>query len=187
MSIAAQFTIEQYKRMIDAGVFDDRDGRRIELFRGEVVDMSPIGDRHAWIVQQLDALSHELLRGKDALIRVHAPIVLPELASRPEPDLVWASPADYRNRSPRANEVLLLIEVADTTWMYDSHEKADLYAEAGIADYWLVNVSDNYVVVHREPTAKGYRTREQHRGQDELRPLAFPKLVVRPDDFLDKR
>jgi Uma2 family endonuclease len=184
MSIVAHFTIDQYMRMIDAGVFDDRDGRRIELFRGEVLEMSPIGDRHAWVVERLAALSIKMLDERRVHVRIQGPIVLPELVSRPEPDLAWVAAADYMNRSPGPDEIYLVIEVADTTWMYDSREKAELYAEAGIPDYWLVNVSDNYVIVHRDPTPKGYRSRQQHRGQDELRPLEFPELVIRPDDFL---
>lgn len=183
MSIAAHFTIDQYMRMIDAGVFDDRDGRRIELFRGEVLEMSPIGGRHALVVDRLTRMSIESLPSERACVRIQGPLVLPAQESRPEPDILWLKPGEYLG-DPAPADVLLLIEVADTTWMYDSREKADLYAEAGIPDYWLVNVSDNYVIVHRDPTAKGYQSRQQHRGQDELRPLKFPELLIRPADFL---
>jgi len=183
MSVAAHFTINQYERMIEAGVFARHEGRRIELFRGEVVEMSPIGGRHADIVDALARISFKSLSEREAHIRVQGPLILPEQESRPEPDILWLKPGAYPKEAIPAN-VLLLVEVADTTWMYDSREKADLYAEAGIPDYWLVNVSDNYVIVHRDPTAKGYQSRQQHRGQDELRPLKFPELLIRPADFL---
>lgn len=180
MSIAAHFTIEQYEKMIAAGVFDDRDGRRIELFRGEIVEMSPIGDRHALAVDRLTRLSIQRLPAERAHVRIQGPLLLPEQESRPEPDVLWLTPGDYRE-APVANDVLLLIEVADATWTYDTREKAHLYAEAGIADYWAVNLVDSYVVVFREPGPKGYRSRREYRGGDEIHPLAFPELAICPD------
>ena len=180
MSIAARFTIEQYEKMIAAGVFNDRGGRRIELFRGEIVEMSPIGNRHAMVVDRLTRWSFERLPSHRAHVRVQGPLVLAQQESRPEPDVLWLAPGDYHD-APDARDVLLLIEVDDTTWTYDTREKAQLYAEAGIADYWAVNLVDNYVVVFREPGAKGYRSRQAYRGDEEIRPLAFPELAVSPD------
>ncbi len=182
MSIAAHFTIEQYEKMIAAGVFDDRDNRRIELFRGEIVEMSPIGDRHALAVDRLARWSFEQLSPERAYIRVQGPLLLAEQESRPEPDILWLTPGDYGD-APVSNDVLLLIEVADTTWTYDTREKAQLYAEAGIADYWVVNLADNHMVVFREPGPKGYGSRREYRGGEEIRPLAFPELTIRPDSI----
>ena len=177
MSIAAHFTIAQYEKMIEAGVFNDRDGRRIELFRGEVVEMSPIGDRHALAVDRLARLSIQHLPAERAHVRIQGPLVLAEQESRPEPDVLWLAPGDYRD-APEAADVLLLIEVADTTWTYDTREKAQLYAEAGIADYWEVNLVDQYVVVFRDPGPKGYLNRREYRGDAEIHPLAFPELAI---------
>ena len=179
MSIAAHFTIAQYEKMIEAGVFNDRDGRRIELFRGEVVEMSPIGDRHALAVDRLARLSIQHLPAERAHVRIQGPLVLAEQESRPEPDVLWLTPGDYHD-APAAADVLLLIEVADATWTYDTREKAGLYAEAGIGDYWVVNLVDNYVLVFRDPGSKGYRSRREYRGDEEIQPLAFPELAICP-------
>jgi len=180
MSIAAHFTIEQYEKMIAAGGFSDRDSRRIELFRGEIVEMSPIGNRHALAVDRLARWSFEQLSPERVYIRVRGPLLLAEQESRPEPDILWLKPGDYSN-APVADDVVLLIEVADTTWTYDTREKARLYAEAGIADYWAVNLVDHYVTVFREPGPKGYRSTQRYRGSEEIRLLAFPDLTICPD------
>ncbi len=179
MSIAAHFTIGQYEKMIAAGVFDDRDGRRIELFRGEIVEMSPIGNRHAMAVDRLTRLSVQWLPSERAHVRIQGPLVLSDQESRPEPDVLWLAPGDYGD-PPVAADVLLLIEVADATWAYDTREKALLYAEAGIADYWVVNLVDEYVRVLRDPGPKGYRSVREYRGDEEIRPLAFPELTLCP-------
>ncbi len=182
MSIAAHFTIAQYDKMIAAGVFDDRHGRRIELFRGEIVEMSPIGDRHAAAVDRLTRLSIQALPAERAHVRIQGPIVLAEQESRPESDVLWLVPGKY-GTAPVASDVLLLIEVADATWTYDTREKAQLYAEAGISDYWVVNLVDNYVVVFREPGPKGYRDAREYRGDEQIRPLAFPDLSLRAGEI----
>ena len=110
------------------------------------------------------------------------PIVLAEQESRPEPDVLWLVPGKY-GTAPVAADVLLLVEVADATWTYDTREKAQLYAEAGISDYWVVNLVDNYVRVFREPGPKAYRHTREYRGDEPIRPLAFPELAVRVDDI----
>lgn len=183
MSIAAHFTIAQYDKMIAAGVFGDCGSRRIELFRGEIVEMSPIGDRHAAAVDRLARLSFQALPAERAHVRIQGPIVLAEQESRPEPDVLWLAPGDY-GAAPVAADVLLLIEVADATWTYDTREKAQLYAEAGIADYWVVNLVDNYVVVFCEPGPEGYRDAREYRGDEEIHPLAFPELAVRAGEII---
>jgi len=118
------------------------------------------------------------------VIRIQSPARIPELGSAPEPDVLWLVNKDYSSQHPEPDDILLLIEVAGTSLDFDTGEKARLYAEAGIADYWVVNLSADSVEVFRDPQAGGYRSRQTRRGDEEIRPLAFPEAVLRPSVLL---
>jgi Uma2 family endonuclease len=175
-----QLSLAEYDCMIEAGVFDRRERRRLEFIRGEIREMNPIGSMHEVIVDQLNEWSIESLPKGKVWVRVQNSIALPSLESAPEPDIVWVARRDYSQGRPTADDVLLVIEVADSSLSYDCGEKADLYAAAGIADYWIVNVPNRLIEVCRVPEAGGYRSRQSRSGDDEIRPLAFPQLSVRP-------
>ena len=99
----------------------------------------------------------------------------------PEPDIVWAVQRDYSRQRPTADDVLLLIEVAATSLKYDTGEKAEIYAEAGIEDYWVVDLDGQVVEVHRnpDPARKRYRSRQAYSVEDKLCPLKHPGAVLR--------
>ncbi len=166
--------------MIAAGVFDERDGRHLELIHGEIREMTPPGPEHEEILELLTEWSYSILPSGAVRIRIQDSIGLPPLESAPEPDVVWAVRKSYRRVRPSAKRILLIIEVSDSSLNYDRHEKADLYAAAGIADYWIVNIPEQNVEVRRQPTDAKYRLLEVFSGGQEVRPLAFPQIALRP-------
>lgn len=176
------FTVEEYHRMVPAGILTEDD--RAELIEGEIVEMAPIGSRHAACV---DRLNHRFTRqlGPDVIARVQNPICLGE-HSEPQPDVTLLRPrADFYARAhPGPEEVLLLVEVAETSPEYDRDVKLPLYARAGIAEVWLVVLSEEGIEIYRQPSSQGYgEVRRVGRGGS-LAPLAFPELVLAVDEVL---
>jgi Uma2 family endonuclease len=176
MSTIAQITISQFDRMIAAGVFDD--GQRIELIHGELREMTPIGPEHEIAVDKLTEWSFESLPKKKVWVRVQNSVGVPELDSAPEPDIAWVARRDYSKSRPTGADVLLMVEVAETSLLYDRGEKADLYAAARIQDYWIVNLVERSIEVHRKPSRGKYRSVTICGSDDRIHPLAFPKLSL---------
>lgn len=116
-------------------------------------------------------------------MRVQSAIRLPQGQSEPEPDLVWVVERDYSHGKPTPRDILLVIEVADSSLDHDLGEKAALYAAAGIQDYWVVDLIDRRIVVHHDPAPEGYRDVRGCSGEDEVRPLAHPGGVLRPSSL----
>ena len=160
-----RFTVEEYARMGDAGIFREDD--RVELIHGDVHEMTPIGPTHAAIVDDLNELLVTRLAGK-ARVRIQNPIRL-GLHDEPRPDLVVAQlrAGRYADRHPEGSEVLLVIEVADSSLRYDREAKLPLYAAAGIPESWLVDVAAQSVTVCTRPTTDGYSAeRALRKGQE---------------------
>ncbi|MGH7140351.1 MAG: Uma2 family endonuclease [Pirellulales bacterium] len=178
MSTIAQFSIEEYDRMIESGVFDGSQRRRIELIRGEIREMTPIGPSHEDAVDFLTRWSTSVTPADKIRVRVQNSIGLPPLASAPEPDLAWVTEKSYRHGRPKPRDVLLLIEVADSSLANDRGPKADLYAAARIKDYWVVNLPEQCVEVFREPARGHYRALATFTAGRSVRPLALPKAVL---------
>ena len=174
-----RFTVREYYRMAEAGILHEDD--RIELIEGDIIEMAPIGHRHTACVKRLNHLFIEQL-GLRVVISVQDPIRLSP-RSEPQPDLALLRPrADfYAGAHPGPADVLLIVEVVDTSLPYD-RRKLRLYARAGIPCVWLVILSARRIEVHREPTAGGYRsvTIVDH---GTLPPVEHvPELLVRLDD-----
>jgi Uma2 family endonuclease len=180
VSTIAHLTFAEYDRMVQCGVFDHGRRRRLEFIRGEIREMTPIGSRHEEVVDRLARWSFKSLPEHRGRVRVQNSIGLPELTSAPEPDVAWVAERVYWRGRPTAGDVLLVIEVAERSLEYDRGEKADLYAEARIADYWIVNISERSVEVRRDPQGGRYQSIETYRGDEEIRPLAMPECVLRP-------
>jgi Uma2 family endonuclease len=151
-----RFTVEEYGRMGEANVFSP--DVRVELIEGEIVDMSPIGDRHAACVDVLDELIRGPL-GRTVSVRVQGPIIL-DANSEPQPDISILKRRDdfYKNGKPRPEDVLLLIEVSDSTLEYDRRVKVPLYARAGITEVWIINLVDERVEMFADPSGGAYQT-----------------------------
>ncbi|MFB2879256.1 Uma2 family endonuclease [Floridanema aerugineum] len=146
---AKRFTLEEYHKLTEIGFFHEDD--RIELIRGEIIEMAAKGTAHETCISKL---LRELVRllGDAATLRCQSPILLLN-NSEPEPDLaiVKNKPDDYLSAHPIPNDVLLIIEISDSTLNYDREVKLSLYAEAGISDYWIFNLFDNQLEAHSEP------------------------------------
>ena len=170
------FTVSEYYAMVRAGVLHEND--RVELIRGQIIPMSPTGSRHANSVRRLDRLFQRRV-DPEALVSAQNPILLSR-HSEPEPDLAILKPKEeiYEARHPRPDEVLLVIEIADTTLDYDQQVKALLYAKEGIQEYWIVNLEEESLEVYRQPGPDGYaETMTLQRG-DEVEILALPAAGV---------
>jgi len=186
MSSVAHFSLAQYELMVEAGAFDGKHHQRVEFIRGEIREMSPISPKHASIVDSLNAWSFENTDRRQVIIRIQSTARISEAKSAPEPDVLWLVKKDYSTRHPEPDEILLLIEVAESSLAEDRGEKAQLYAEAGIADYWVVNLVDDCIEVFRSPRFSGYQSHEIRRGEEEIRPLAFPDVVLRPSALFQR-
>lgn len=177
-----RFTTEEYHRMARAGILGEDD--RVELIDGEIVEMTPIGRRHASCVATLSQQFAETLRGS-VLIWPQNPIRLDD-DSEPQPDLVLLRPRPdrYASADPTPDDVLLLVEVADTTVESDRRVKVPLYARSGIQEAWLVDLEQETVTVYLDPTAAGYRTARVARRGEQLAPSAFPDRPLAVADIL---
>lgn len=154
-----RFSADEFHRMITAGIFGEDD--RIELLQGEIIKMTPIGPRHAGCVTRLTTLLGKLI-GDRALLSVQNPVQF-DNQTELYPDIALLKPrADgYSKSLPRAEDVLLLIEVADATLKIDQSVKLPQYARAGIAEVWLFDVEGKQVYVHTDPRPSGYSTIRQ--------------------------
>ena len=159
--------------MIKSGVLTRE--HRVELLDGEIVDMAPIGPEHNGGVDYLTAHYAPLLPSS-AVLRVQGSICLDE-HSRPQPDLALLRPRKdfYRANLPSPKDVLLLIEVCDSSRLDDRQRKIPLYAKAGIKEVWIVDLPDEILTVHREPKSGLYRATTQFLRGDRVAPLAFPR------------
>lgn len=169
-----KWTLDQYHQMIEAGVLNDC---RVELLKGEIVQMSPEGSAHAnRRIKAQDRLRQ--LLGDRAQVRPAAPITLPN-GSEPEPDLAIAQPLEdeYDQHHPYPENIFWLIEYSNTRLDIDLGIKAEIYAGASIREYWVVNLKDSVLIVFRDPVNGHYRFR-QELTQGSINPLAFPDIEV---------
>jgi len=150
-----RLTVSDYQRMGEAGILDQN--ARVELIAGEIIDMAPIGSLHAGTVNRLIRMLERTV-GDAAVLSVQNPIVLGPY-SEPEPDVALLKPRGdfYTAAHPVPDDVLLIIEVADTTVRYDREVKVPLYASTGIPEVWLIDLARKAVEVYRQPSEHGYR------------------------------
>jgi Uma2 family endonuclease len=180
--VRRRFTVDEYQQMAEAGILNR--GDRVELIRGEIVHMTAVGHDHASCLSRLTHLLFERLHRRAILWPQNPLVILPD--SEPEPDIILLARRDdfYRHALPRPEDVALLIEVAATSLRYDRHIKGPLYAEAGVRDYWIVDVAGDAVDVYREPGAGRFgHTQRIGRGAT-LAPLAFPDVTFAVADIL---
>jgi Uma2 family endonuclease len=178
-----RFTRDEYHRMAEAGVLREDD--RVELLDGEVVVMSPIGGPHTACVKRLNRLLQRRV-GDLAIVSVQDPVELDE-RSEPQPDVALLRPRDDFYEfvtAPRPEDVLLAIEVGDTSVKFDREVKAPLYARAGVAELWLVDLPASEVQVCRRPGEKGYCEVTVLRRGDTLSPAALPDVSIHVDEIL---
>jgi Uma2 family endonuclease len=179
-----KFTVEQYHKMIESGIFTEDD--RLELIRGEIIEMSPIGTKHAACVNRLINLLVQLL-GKCVIVAAQNPIALNN-NSEPQPDVALLKPRDdfYETAHPQPQDIFLLIEVADATVMYDREAKIPLYAEAHIIEVWLVDINEQIVEVYQQPAAAGYQHIRKFTSGQTLSIPAFPNMNISVNDIFGR-
>lgn len=175
------FSVDEYLRMIDVGILGQED--HVELIDGDILQMAPIGPTH---VSCLAMLNRRLVIGVGDRGLVAPQITLPlDARSAPEPDLTVLGPREipYREAWVHPRDVLLLIEVSDTSVRHDREVKAPLYARAGIRELWIVDVPGERVLVHRAPQGGEYRSLEVVGRGAVVTSLAFPDLHVSVDEI----
>lgn len=178
---AKRFTLDEYHRLIDLGFFQV--GDRLELIRGEIIQMAAKGTPHTVCCTRLN---RELLRllGEQAILRCQDPIVL-LWGSEPEPDftIVEYRDDDYLSSHPTTEDIILVIEIADSSLSYDQDTKIPLYAEAGIKNYWLFNLQDNQLETYSNPYQKttgsfSYRQKLIFLSNQMVKLPEFPETVL---------
>jgi len=179
-----RFTVEEYHRMAEAGVFGPEE--RVELIRGVIRQMSPKGRNHNIAVSKGGRLFNRHL-GDRAGVHVQNSLMIPGWHSEPEPDIQVTASQDLDLVGTGADCVLLLVEVADSSLAYDRTEKAALYAEAGIPEYWIVNLIDGALEVHRKPVENVYRERMKLEPGTRVSPISWPELEIDIADLLPRK
>ena len=176
-----RFTADEYHRMAQVGILGERG---VELIDGEIVVMTPIGNRHSACVASANR-ALVTAAGDEAIVQPQGSVRL-DLFYEPEPDLVLLRPRTdfYSGRARRPQDVILIIEVADSSLEYDRDVKAPVYAAAGIPEYWLADLNANVVWRYSSPAGGAYRSvRPHHRGES-IAPVLLPSCVIATDVLL---
>ena len=177
-----KFTVEQFEQMGAAGILDEDD--RVELVDGEIVEMSPIGAPHLHCVNRLTRLL-VLAAGDRAVVQVQNPVRIGEYQEfLPDLSLLRPLPPDTPEDVPAAPDVLLVIEVADTTMRHDRGVKLPRYARAGVPEVWIVDLQRGHLLVYREPGDDGYRRTQTVRRGASVAPLSLPDQPIDVDAIL---
>ncbi|BAY81614.1 hypothetical protein NIES267_10910 [Calothrix parasitica NIES-267] len=181
-SIAAKWTVEDYHQMIAAGILRER---KVELLKGEVVEMSPEGEPHAYCSHEAGKYLTVLL-GERVDIRQAKPITLPN-DSEPEPDLaiVQCLGRDYREHHPYVENIFWVIEYSNSSLEKDLEQKSKIYAEAGIQEYWVVNLKKMHLIVFRDPLDGDYATKFTLTS-GKIQPIAFDDVSVLVERIINK-
>ena len=174
-------TLDEYHTIGAAGVLKEDD--RIELIEGEMIEMSPIGSRHLARVNRLVRLLSQCV-GDQAIISVQNPIALPP-HNEPQPDLALLKPRadDYEDKLPGADDILLVIEVADTTLAYDRDAKMPIYARHGIVEAWLIDLQGQTVSIYQDPGNNGYRRLLTLARNESIAPALLPSVTIQLADL----
>ena len=176
MSSALRLTPDEYDRMIANGAFVGIE-RKIELIRGELREMGPADPIHEDYIDFLNRWSTQATTAEDCVVRVQNSIDLDD--SRPEPDVTWLKPGRYAARRPRADDVLLLIEVANSSLPTDLQGKAELYAEFGVAEHWVVDVKGECIHVFSDADDCEFQSRRIIPKSESLSPQCKLTAVLK--------
>ena len=178
-----RFTVDEYHRMADAGIlgWDEH----LELIAGQIVVREPIGARHAGTVDRLTRLWTARL-GERAIVRIQSPVRFAKLRSELQPDVMLLRPRDdfYTASHPVAADVLLLIEVADSSVRLEKRVRIPLYARAGVRETWLCDLVSQRIEVHRQPEGRRYRVIQTLSRGEPLASLAFPDVGLLVENLL---
>ncbi|HKS28375.1 MAG TPA: Uma2 family endonuclease [Pyrinomonadaceae bacterium] len=176
------FTVEQFERMGEAGILTE--DARFELIEGEILEMAPIGSRHAGCVLFLSRFLNRAV-GDIAFVSTQNPIQLDDF-TQPQPDVALLRLSDdfYRSSHPKPQDVLLLIEVADTTVDYDRLVKLPLYAKAGIPEVWIINLPAELIEIYSAPNEGAYGTLAEVKRSEQAQSQTISSLSIPADMIL---
>src|SRR5438270_5897362 len=172
--VRRHFNVTEYYRMMEAGILSESD--HVELIDGEVIEVSPIGSRHAACVDRLNRLFNKL---EDVIVRVQSPIRLDDF-SEPQPDVTLLRPRPdfYAQGHPAPSDVLLVVDVADSSTEFDRVVKLPLYAEAMIPELWLVNLPEEKIEIFPGPADNTYQESQELRRGESATSRALPGLSL---------
>jgi Uma2 family endonuclease len=160
-----RISVDRYQKMIATGVLGEHD--RIELIEGEMVNTAPTGPKHAALTARLT--KHFVLSvGDTAIVSPGGPVKLGDY---------------YAKKIPKASDVLLLVEISDSTLSFDQGTKRALYARHGVAEYWIIDVEGERILIHRDPTVDGYMHLLEFGLTDGVSPLALPAAELLVQDL----
>lgn len=185
MSASSKLTGAEFDSMVERGAFDGLSPRKIELIRGELQFMNPAGPIHDDYIEYLTHWSVQANLAGSARIRVQSGFVCDD--NRPEPDVLWLQPKRYGRTRPTTADVLLLIEVSDSSLAIDLQEKADIYAESGVAEYWVVDVKGVRIHVMRQSDGQNYRDISIVVPPTRLAPLCHPDAKLELAELFEVR
>ena len=171
--------VEEYHRLIDAGVFD---GTHVELVGGVLVEMSPQGDAHFGLIPYLTHMLVDMV-GDAFVVSPQSPVIADDI-SEPEPDFAILSKRDTR-RTGKSRDALLVIEIANSSLRFDLGEKARRYAGAGYPEYWVIDVTRREIHVHRGPRPDGTWASIVVVAGGPLTAVAVPPITIDVGDLLD--
>jgi len=183
MSIASKLTGRDFDSMVERGAFDAIGPRKVELIRGELRFMNPADPIHDDYIDYLTRWSTNNTTSADANIRIQCGFVCDD--DRPEPDVLWLNPRRYGRTRPTVADVMLLIEVSDSSLSADLQEKADLYAESGVAEYWVVDVPASRIHVMMRSDGKHYRSIEIVVPPNPLAPKCRPAAILNTAELFE--
>ena len=177
-----RFSVDEYYKMIELGMLKDYE--KSEIIEGELIPKMPIGDRHAFAVDNLTRFFIKNV-SDDILVRVQNPIRISDF-NEPEPDIVLADLTKFDGkRHPRPAETILIVEVSDSTLKYDRDTKLSLYAEAEIPEVWIVNLKNNIIEVHQKPSNGIYQLAQIYKREETVKSSVLPNLEIEVDKVLD--
>ena len=176
-----RLTVGDYHRLGEVGILTETS--RVELIEGELIEMAPIGAMHMTLVNRLTKLLVVAV-GDLGVVSIQNPVTLPP-HSEPQPDIAILKPgADSAIPAvPRAHDVMLLIEVADSTLLYDRTTKLKIYTQASVAEVWIVNAQSKCIEVYRDPSATGYLRKQDFGLHEVVSPLALPQVQLAVDEL----
>jgi len=176
-----RFSVDEYYKMIEIGLLKDYE--KAEIIDGELIQKIPIGDKHASVVNNLTRIFVKSV-SNDVLVSVQNPLRLSDY-NEPEPDFVLADLTKYDGkRHPRPAEALLVVEVSDSTLKYDRDVKLSLYAEAEIAEVWIVNLPSEIIEIHTKPKFGIYQLAQIYKRGESIKSEAIPALEIEVDKIL---
>ncbi|MDQ3801066.1 MAG: Uma2 family endonuclease [Acidobacteriota bacterium] len=179
--VRLRFKVDDYYKMIELGILKDYE--KAEIIEGELIRKMTVGDRHAATVNILNRIFSRSL-GDEILVSVQNPIRLSDY-NEPEPDLVLADLRKFDGRRhPRPEEIILVVEVSDSTLKYDRDTKLSLYAEAEIYEVWIVNLQNDIIEVHQNPSSGIYQLAKIFQRGETVQSEVLPNLSVEVDKIL---